>query len=111
MYRRNKYRNRTVNWNGEIFDSAKEWKRYLDLEILVENGLITNLQRQVKFELIPTQRTSDGTVERSVSYIADFVYERDGQMVVEDTKGYRTKEYVIKRKLMLYLKGIQIVEI
>lgn len=58
-------------------------------------------------------KTTRVLLERSVKYIADFVYtdKATGQTVVEDTKGVRTKEYIIKRKLMLYLHGIRIKEI
>lgn len=75
----------------------------------------------MKYELIPNQYGDCGNdfkgkpvrvlMERSCSYVADFVYECDGETVVEDTKGFRTKEYIIKRKLMLYKYGIQIREI
>lgn len=76
-------------------------------------GLISNLQEQVPYTLIPSQRNSEGRViERACKYIADFVYtDANGNKVVEDTKGYRTKEYIIKRKLMLYVHGIVISEI
>lgn len=50
-------------------------------------------------------------IERGVYYIADFVYYRDGEYIVEDTKGVRTKDYIIKRKLMLYVHGIKIKEV
>jgi len=73
---------------------------------------ITDLRRQVKYVLIPAQRDENGKlIEREVSYKADFVYEYDGETVVEDTKGVKTKEYIIKRKLMLYVHGIRIHEI
>lgn len=86
-------------------------------------GLISDLREQVAYELIPAQygecgkdlkgKTTRVLLERSVKYIADFVYtdKATGQTVVEDTKGVRTKEYIIKRKLMLYLHGIRIKEI
>ena len=87
-------------------------------------GKITNLQRQVKFQLIPAQREPDTIgpkgghkpgklIEREVSYVADFVYTdlQTGQTVVVDTKGFRTKEYTIKRKMMLYFHGIRIKEV
>ena len=86
-------------------------------------GLISDLREQVAYELIPAQygecgkdlkgKTTRPLLERSLKYIADFVYtdKATGQTVVEDTKGVRTKEYIIKRKLMLYLHGIRIKEI
>jgi hypothetical protein len=66
----------------------------------------------VQYELIPSQRINGKVVERPVKYVADFVYTtEDGLQVVEDTKGVRTKEYIIKRKLMLWQYGIQIKEV
>lgn len=80
--------------------------------LLEKAGVIKNLSRQVKFVLIPSQRDENGKViERECSYKADFKYEEDGKTVVEDVKGFRTKEYVIKRKLMLYQYGIRIREV
>ena len=79
--------------------------------LLEKAGAITDLQRQVKFELIPSQRIGGKVVERSCNYIADFVYQENGQTVVEDTKGFKTKDYIIKRKLMLWVHNIRIVEI
>lgn len=102
-----KYHN--VKYYG--FDSKREAQRYSQLKMLEDAGEIENLQTQVKFELIPSQRIGRKVVERACHYIADFAYYEDGKMVVEDTKGFRTKDYVIKRKLMLYRYGIQIREI
>ena len=117
-----KYHNRKVRRDGAIFDSKKEHKRYSELLLLQQAGEIKNLRRQVKFVLIPTQREPNiigprggvkkgRLLERECSYIADFVYGKNGKMVVEDTKGIRTKEYVIKRKLMLRVYGIRIREV
>ena len=119
----NKYQAQKCEFNGEKFDSRKELQRWLELRLLERSGEISDLHRQVKFELVPTQRESDTigkrggvirgkVIEHGVSYIADFVYkDKQCNTVVEDTKGMRTKEYVIKRKLMLYLHGIRIKEI
>ncbi len=94
------------------YDSRKEHRRADQLKLMQRAGLISNLREQVRFVLIPTQRDSDGKLlERECAYIADFVYDRDGVTVVEDTKGFRTPEYKIKRKLMLQVHGISIVEI
>lgn len=94
------------------YDSRKEHRRANELRLMQRAGLITNLREQVSYELIPTQRGADGKVlERACDYIADFVYtDKDGKTVVEDTKGVKTKEYIIKRKLMLHVHGIRIVE-
>lgn len=94
------------------YDSRKEHRRANELKMMQRAGLISNLREQVKYVLIPAQRDTEGNLlERECSYYADFVYDRGGVTVVEDTKGVRTKEYVIKRKLMLNVHGISIVEI
>lgn len=106
-----KYKSKKVTQNGITFDSTKEARRFSDLSLLQRAGVITELQRQVKFELIPNQRINGKLVERACSYVADFVYVQDGKKVVEDTKGFKTKDYIIKRKLMLWVHGIQIKEV
>jgi len=121
-----KYGNRKITVDGVTFDSRKEYLRWCELCLLEKAGHITDLQRQVKYELIPAQyeeyerystktgkRLKNGLrcVEKECSYIADFVYKQDGQTVVEDTKGFKTEAYIIKRKLMLYIHGIKIHEI
>lgn len=106
----NKYGNRKTVIDGITFDSAKEANRYCELRLLEKAGQIYNLQRQVPFVLIPKQERN-GRTERPVVYKADFVYTENGQEVVEDTKGVKTKEYIIKRKLMLWQYGIQIREV
>ena len=108
----NKYHNRKIVREGETYDSVKEYRRAKELELLEKSGVIKDLKRQVRFEIIPSQRGEDGKVaERAVTYVADFVYFEDGKLVVEDTKGYRTKDYIIKRKLMLYMHGVRIKEV
>lgn len=108
-----KYHSRKVTVNGHTFDSVKEANRYQDLLFLQQAGEITGLELQKKYVLIPKQTDKEGRMlERECSYYADFIYrEADGRCVVEDTKGLRTKEYVIKRKLMLHVHGIRITEI
>ena len=106
-----KYHAKKVTYNGETFDSKKEAKRYTELLLLERAGAISGLQRQVKYELLPSQRIDGKVVERPVHYVADFRYEQDGKTVVEDTKGVKTKDYIIKRKLMLWVHNIQIKEV
>lgn len=108
---KSKYHSRKVTVDGITFDSRKEARRYSELLLLERVGAIQNLQRQVKFELIPSQRIDGKVVERACTYIADFVYEENGRKVVEDTKGFKTLDYIIKRKLLLYRYGIQIREV
>ena len=104
-----KYNSKKTVVDGQKFDSKKEARRYQELLLMEKAGVIKNLSRQVKFVLIPSQRYESGKVsERECSYKADFKYEEDGKNVVEDVKGFRTKEYIIKRKLMLYQYGIRI---
>lgn len=123
-YKSNKYGNRKIAFDGQTFDSKKEMRHYTELLLLEKAGKIKDLQRQVKFQLIPAQREPDTIgpkgghkpgklIEREVSYVADFVYTdlQTGQTVVVDTKGFRTKEYTIKRKMMLYFHGIRIKEV
>lgn len=106
-----KYHNRKVTIDGITYDSRKEARRHSELLLLERAGAIQNLQCQVKFDLLPSQRIGGKVVERPVSYIADFVYEENGQKIVEDTKGVKTKDYIIKRKMMLYFHGIRIREV
>ena len=96
---------------SEVFDSKHEMRRWIELQFMLRAGKITDLRRQVPFELIPAQKRDGKTVERPVKYIADFVYTENGETVVEDAKGLRTKEYIIKRKLMLWEFGIQVREV
>lgn len=91
--------------------SKKENRRANDLRLMEKAGAITDLAEQVEYVLVPAQFDTDGkSLERAVKYIADFVYIENGSVVVEDTKGYRTPEYKIKRKLMLWVHGIRITE-
>lgn len=101
-----KYGNiKTVTSDGIKHDSIKEANRWCELLLLQRAGVIQDLQRQVKFLLIPKQEG-----ERAVYYIADFTYTENGKSVVEDAKGMRTKEYKLKKKMMLYFHGIRIKE-
>lgn len=126
--RRSKYSNiKSKTADGAVHDSRKEARRWNELLLLERIGLIKDLKRQVKYVLIPAQtetyerispktgkRLKDGTrvIEQECSYIADFVYTNTetGNAIVEDSKGVRTKEYRIKRKLMLWIHGIRIKE-
>lgn len=130
-YGARKYGNRKVEVDGIEFDSRKEAQRYWELKLLQRAGQISDLQLQKEFELIPAQyetyprygktgkRLQDGKrcIEKSCTYKADFAYMKDGQLVVEDTKGYRDPasagyaKFVIKRKLMLWRYGIKIIEV
>lgn len=127
MRRYRKYNNRKIEVDGMVFDSKKEASRYEELLLLQKAGAISGLRRQVRYVLIPAQREwcdeiytrgenkgknkPGRLLERECTYVADFVYCQNCEVVVEDTKGFRTKEYIIKRKLMLYMHHIRIKEI
>lgn len=125
---RNKYGSKKVEIDGIVFDSKREAKRWTELKLLERTGHISELRRQVEYVLIPEQREWTNEIyqkgrnkgcfkkgkllERKCSYFADFVYlDSVGRISVEDTKGMRTKDYIIKRKLMLHVFGIKIKEI
>ena len=108
-----KYNNRKVCCFGEAFDSMLECERYKYLKALEQQKVISNLQRQVKYVLLPSQKDfkTRKTIEREITYLADFVYEKGSQTIVEDVKGMKTDVYKIKRKLMLYFHNIRIKEV
>lgn len=122
------YNRKTKTADGILHDSTKEARRWTELKLLERAGSIKGLQRQVKYTLIPKQeeryerispktgkRLTDGvrTLEQECAYLADFVYQdaTTGELRVEDTKGVKTKDYIIKRKLMLWLYNIRIIEL
>lgn len=105
----NKYHSKKTVVDGIEFDSAKEAKRYTKLRDMQEAGEIQGLRLQVPFEILPSFEC-DGVKYRGMKYIADFVYYRDGKQVVEDTKGWKTAEYRMKKKLMAYMNHINIEE-
>ena len=105
-----KYKNKPIQIHGIWFQSEKEGFRYMELLSELQAGKIECLELQKEYELIPKQQKSNGKFEQPVKYKADFAYVRDGKEYVEDTKGFRTKDYVIKRKLMLFVHGVEIVE-
>lgn len=110
-----KFGNIKTKVDGITFDSKKEAIRYCRLKEREKVGYITDLKRQVKFELIPKQTNADGETLRKIIYIADFVYKKqDGGVVVEDVKSEATRKdkvYIIKKKLMLFIHGITIKEV
>ena len=100
----NKYHNRKTVVDGIVFDSKAEASRYGTLKLFSRAGLITDLQLQVPFLIVVNG-------QKICKYIADFVYTEEGRQVVEDVKGVRTREYIIKRKLMAAVFGIKITEV
>jgi hypothetical protein len=101
-----KYGNHKTTVDNIIFDSKREARRYGVLKALERGKVISDLQLQVKFELVPAQK-GGLRKELPVAYIADFVYTLDGKQVIEDVKGVSTRDFVIKRKLMK-LKGLEV---
>ena len=109
---RSKYGNRRVTEGNLTFDSKAEHRRWHQLLVLQRACEITELQRQVRYELIPATVGPDGKKHRATAYVADFVYRtKDGKVVVEDVKGVVTPEFKLKRKLMLERHGIEVQEV
>lgn len=111
---------------GHKWDSEKEYYRWIVLRQAEKQGKIADLQRQVTYELLPAItevdviqlktkiKTKTRTVQKAVLYVADFVYTKNGVTVVEDVKGSvqtRTKEYLLKKKMMRSLRGIEVREV
>ena len=123
MFARNKYHAKKVEFYGITFDSKKEGLYYLKLKDMERRGEITDLRIQVPYELLPAiyrdevvhLKTKDKVVkklvQRAVTYVADFVYVQDGKEVVIDAKGMRLPDYILKKKMMLALKGIEVIEV
>lgn len=118
-----KYHSKKVKVDGITFDSIHEAKRFKELQLLDRAGKIRDLKLQVKFQLIPAQYEQiwdhkkhcyrkGKCLEREVNYFADFTYyDENGEYIVEDAKGIKTKDYILKRKLMLYVHHKRIVEV
>lgn len=120
-----KYRNKKVSFQGEEFDSKRELQRYLVLKDAESKGVIQNLQKQVNFELIPKieedvvihlkrkDKIQRKTIQQPIIYRADFVYEKDGVMVVEDVKASANmrsldRVFLLKEKLFRWKYGFSI---
>lgn len=105
---RSKYGNEKVEYDGVTFDSKLEYRRYIDLKILERAKVIKDLKRQVKFVLIDKSKYG-----QEIAYIADFTYQEDGKLIVEDCKSEATKTplYKLKKRLLAERYGIQIKEV
>lgn len=109
-----KYNNKIIHRKDGKFDSKKEYSVWLKLKRQQEMGLIRDLKRQVPFVLIPTQYEivdkKRKVIEKECKYVADYVWidNETNESVIADCKGIQTPEFVIKRKLMLYIFGIKI---
>ena len=102
--KQNKYHNKKVIVDEIKFDSKKESNRYNQLKLLEKANLISELELQKKFELQPSYINNDGKKIRAIYYIADFFYYdiKNEKYIVEDTKGFRTDVYKLKKKLFEY---------
>lgn len=98
---KSKYSNRKVNIDGITFDSKKEANRYKELKILENLGKISNLELQPVYVLQESFKYKGKNI-RAIKYIGDFEYvdSKTGNKVLEDTKGFKTKDYLIKVKLL-----------
>lgn len=106
----NKYGNKKTTYKGMSFDSKKECEYFIYLESLEAQGEISELQRQVRFELQPSFKHNGKTI-RSINYVADFTFkDKDGQLHIVDTKGIKTEVYKLKKKMMQF-KGHDIEEV
>lgn len=110
-----KYKAKKVEYDGKVFDSKGECERYKELRLLEEAGEIMRLRTQVRFKLLETQFENPekrrGLIIKGCDYIADFVYlTKDFRLVVEDHKGFKTKDYLVKKKWMYDKYGILIKE-
>lgn len=108
-----KYHSKKVVIDGIKFHSKKEGERYIQLKLLKNAGLIKDLELQKSFELQPTFK-KNGKTYRKIVYIADFCYFDNhlGKYIVEDVKGFKTKEYALKKKMFEYVyKDLELIEV
>lgn len=106
---RSKYKARKTVVDGITFDSRREADRYLVLKSMEEDGVIEDLRRQVRYELVPSFDV-DEKHYRPIYYVADFTYRENGHEVIEDVKGMKTDVYRLKAKLVAYRYGMNIRE-
>jgi|AGTN01.2.fsa_nt_gi Protein of unknown function (DUF1064). len=109
--KKQKYNNKPTERRGLKFSSIREADRFEELRLMEQAGQISHLKLQYEYTLKPAYILPSGERSRAVRYKADFRYERDGLVIVEDAKGKRTKEYIIKKKLMQEVHGITIQEV
>lgn len=95
-----KYNNKKTVVDGITFDSKKEAKRYEFLRAMQKTGDIANLELQPVFVLQQAFKFNGQSV-REIKYVADFRYQFNGKIYVEDTKGFKTEAYKLKRKMLL----------
>ena len=106
-----KYHNQPCEYDGHHFDSMAERDRYIELKLMQEMGVIEGLELQKKYVLVPKGRYTSGKAYAEISYIADFVYKYNGEIIVEDVKGVKTAVYQLKKKMMAGVYGIEVQEV
>lgn len=109
-----KYKSKKIDYEGMTFDSKKELQHWIDLKQQEEQGIISDLKRQVEFELVPRQTVDGKFLYRPIKYTADMTYIKDGEYVVEDVKSKMTRklpEYIMKKKLLYFTHNIILKEI
>jgi hypothetical protein len=113
--KRAKYASKKVEQDGEKFDSQKELRRWNELQMMQAEGQISDLRRQVAFELAPAVHLlGEARMKPALRYWADAVYQQNGVQVVEDTKSAPTRKkeaYRIKKHLLATVHGIHIKEV
>lgn len=119
----NKFHNKPIDNADGHFDSTDEWRRWVVLKDAEQKGLISDLQRQVNYVLLPKQeknivvhlKTKDKIetrmVAQKITYTADFVYTKNGSLVVEDFKGYPNDRWPLKKAMMYFFHGIEVREV
>lgn len=107
--KRSKYGNAETSVDGKKFDSRAEAHRYCELRRMQDAGLISDLRCQVSFQLVPSV-TICGKKMRPMKFTADFCFTQEGKLVVEDVKGMATRDYKMRRILMKFILGIDVVE-
>ena len=121
--KKNKYNNKKIVNEFGTWDSKKEYQRYMFLQEAEKKGLIRDLKRQVRFELIPAikeeyiehlktkDKVKTKTLQQAICYTCDFAYYKDGEYIVSDVKAspkMLPKEFILKEKLMFWRYGIRI---
>ena len=100
-----KPRRKYGNKKCDGFDSIREARRYKDLSYLQKSGMISDLKTQVTYVVVPKTEKF-----RAVKYIADFTYlDATGKFVCEDSKGMKTRLFIVKQKLMFHVHGIEVI--
>lgn len=100
----NKFRARRTVVDGHAFPSKREAEYYLLYKSMLQHGEIVKLELQPKFTLLPGYVGKDGKKKRPHIYTADFrLTYPNGRVKVIEVKGYRTKDYQLRRAVFEYM--------